>query len=105
VRPSGPASFALNVWTLLSRCTECAEEVALQNICKTNAGMQCVSAAYHTMPTGHAVTICSALKASSKRGNADPAHRTHELNRDARTPLAAMPAHRIALRQCGVRAA
>ena len=52
-------------------------------LCKTNAGMQCVSAAYHTMPTGHAVTICSALKASSKRGNADPAHRTHELNRDA----------------------
>jgi hypothetical protein len=49
-------------------------------LCKTNAGMQCVSAAYHTMPTGHAVTICSALKASSKRGNADPAHRTHELN-------------------------
>jgi hypothetical protein len=63
-------------------------------LCKTNAGMQCVSAAYHTMPTGHAVTICSALKASSKRGNADPAppdsrtqsRRADASGCDARTP-------------------
>jgi hypothetical protein len=42
VRPSGPANFALNVWTLLSRCTECAEEVALQNKCWDAMRIRCL---------------------------------------------------------------
>jgi hypothetical protein len=59
--------------------------VRKRSLCKTNAGMQCVSAAYHTMPTGHAVTICSALSVveAGERRSRPPDSRTQSRRADA----------------------